>query len=447
MQPDPKDQLPIDGVPSGELPPKVPADRQPASPAAPPPLSSPPLLSAPKPAGNAVSVRRLLSGLLSVCLAVYLADAVLSLVVQSLVLILGIRPLTGICGVISLLALLLGLIVYGLMGLTPMIPKRWFLPVALFGPVGVLAFIPVAIYAHEWLEEASWLLALCQFALGLFIVCRLQGGWRLRWPLVAEKRLGLQSFSWGNLAAFLLVNLFVLLPAVTAYLASCAALAVHHSTEGFLTLRPAGLSVQVRKYVRNDGKTVLLVPMAHIGEADFYRKLSASFPTNSVVLMEGVTDVKNLLTNSISYKRVATTLGLSEQQNEFKPVEAEIVRADVDVSQFTTNTIGLLNLVMLIHAKGLTAETVSALLRFSAPPQVEAQVLDDILRKRNERVLREIDYRLSDAKPIIVPWGVAHMPGIAAGITASGFHVAEAQDYTVIRFHFGKVAKGSRRNP
>jgi hypothetical protein len=378
----------------------------------------------------------MLAGVLSVCLALYLADALLSLLGQSLTLLFGIRALTTVGALVSVLALLLGLVVYGLMGLTPMVPKSLFLPVALFNPAAVLVFIPVVIYAHHWIELASWIIALCQLVVGLAILRRLQGGLRLRWPLVKESRLGARPFGWLNLSAFLLVNLFVLLPAAVAYLACCAALAIQHSTAGFLALRPAGFTVQVRKYVRNDGKTVLLVPMAHIGEADFYRKLSRSFPTNSVVLMEGVTDDKNLLTNRISYKRMAATLGLSEQQREFKPVEVEMVSADVDVSQFTSNTIGLLNLVMLVHARGLTAETVSALVGFTAPPHLEEQVLDDLVRKRNEHVLQVLHDKLPGPNPLVVPWGVAHMPGIAEGITASGFHLAEAQDYRVIRFHF-----------
>jgi hypothetical protein len=380
-----------------------------------------------------------------VCLALYLVDALLSVASQTLTLALGVRALTGICGLVSVLVLLAGLMVYALMGITPMIPKRLFLPVALFSPFAMLAFIPIVIYAYRWMEQANWVIALCQLALGLIILGLLQGGFRWRWPLVPEKRLGPRAFSWMNLCGFLLVNLFVLLPAVTAYLGFSAAVAVHRATAGFLALRPSGFMVQVRKYVRDDGRTVLLVPMAHVGEAEFYHQLSRSFPTNSVVLMEGVTDDQQLLTNRISYKRVAATLGLSEQQREFKPVAVEMVRADVDVSQFTPSTIGLLNLIMLIHGKGLTTETISALLGFSPPPHLEDQVWDDILRKRNERVLEEIHDRLGETKPIVVPWGVAHMPGIAVGITASGFRVAETQEYPVIRFHPGRASGAAER--
>ncbi len=55
--------------------------------------------------------------------------------------------------------------------------------------------------------------------------------------------------------------------------------------------------------------------------------------------MEGVTDEKHLLTNRISYKRMAAALGLTEQKKEFKPDREQTVNADVDIARFNTNTI------------------------------------------------------------------------------------------------------------
>ena len=127
-----------------------------------------------------------------------------------------------------------------------------------------------------------------------------------------------------------LVNAVILLPAVAAYLFVCATLAVGHFSEGFVALHPGGLSVQVRQYVRNDGKSVHLYPMAHVADRNFYQTISQSFPTNAIVLMEGVTDHQHLLTNHIAYTKMAATLGLSEQQKEFKPSEEQMERADVD---------------------------------------------------------------------------------------------------------------------
>jgi hypothetical protein len=341
-----------------------------------------------------------------------------------------------------LFAMLMALLVYALMGVTPMIPKRLFLPLTLSYPLAALAVVPFVIYAYGRLQEVAWAISVCQVIFGLGILYLVQGGFEFRWPLVPETQLAARRFSWRNLSVFLLVNLFVLLPAVIIYLALGAALAVGHFSEGFLALRPGGLTVQVRKYVRSDGKTIQLFPMSHIGESAFYLRVSQAFPSNSIILMEGVTDRRNLLTNEISYKRMATAVGLTEQAEEFSPTQGEIVPADVDVEQFTTSTIGFLNLVMLIHAKGLNAETVLKLMRFSPPPHYEEQLLDDLLRKRNQHLLEELHTRLSQTEHIIVPWGVAHMPGIAAEIQKAGFRLDETQEYVAIRFRSaGKETK------
>ena len=381
----------------------------------------------------------LISILLNLCLGLFLVCGAVSLVDDSLALLFGLHLLTVISGILSFFALLVAVLVYGLMGLTPIIPKRVFLPVTLFYVAGVLAVFPALIYCNDWVHRSlqmDWAISFCQVIFGLGILYWLRGGLKFRWPIVEDKHLGARRFSWLNLSVFMLVNVFVLLPAIVVYLFLCAALAADHFSEGFMALRPSGLTVQVRKYVRNDGKTIQLFPMQHVAEADFYRKVSQSFLTNSIILMEGVTDDRNLLTNGISYKRMAHSLGLTEQREEFKPIHGELVMADVDVDQFTTNTIELLNLVMLIHSKGVNADTIMKLVQYSPPPHLEEQLLDDLLKKRNRHLLKEIYARLPQSENIIVPWGVAHMPEIANEIQKSGFRLDDTQKYFVIRFHY-----------
>jgi hypothetical protein len=217
---------------------------------------------------------------------------------------------------------------------------------------------------------------------------------------------------------------------------------VDHFSDSFMALRSGGFTVQVRTYVRADGKSIELVPMSHIGEPEFYRELSRSFSTNALILMEGVTDNRDLLTNKITYHRVATSLGLAEQQREFKPRRERMVRADVDVDEFAPSTIDLLNVAMLIHTRGLTSETLAPLTQYSPPPHFEEQLVEDLLRKRNRRLLEEIHSRLLQEQNLIVPWGVAHMPEIAQEIQKSGFGLAETREYTAIRFggNGGKTA-------
>jgi hypothetical protein len=428
--------------------PPFPNNPKPESVAPPLPASEPPVIAAPpRPAAaslppplphsnrNSLSSRDLLAILLSLCLGLFLADGVISLVDESLIFFFDLHLLSIVRGLVFFFAVLTAIVIYGLMGLTPMIPKRLFLPLTLFIPVGELLLVPFSIYAHSRIQQAAWGLSVCQVILGLSILYWVRGGFKFRWPLVPEDQLGVRRFSWRNLSVFIVINVFLLLPVVVVYLLVCAALAVDHFTDGFMALRPGGVTVQVRKYVRNDGKTIQLFPMAHVADAAFYQKVSQSFPTNSIILLEGVTDNKNLLTNHITYKRMATALGLGEQHEDFKPGQGELVRADVDVDQFASSTIGLLNVVMLLHAKGVTLETVLKLIQYSEPPGVQEQLMDDLLKKRNKHLLEEIQARLSQSENIIVPWGAAHMPEIAKEIQKSGFRLDESKEYVVIRFH------------
>jgi hypothetical protein len=382
--------------------------------------------------------QHLVAVVLSLGLGLFLADAVISAVDDTFILYFNVHVLAGLRSIVGFFTVILGLVIYALMGITPMIPKRKFLLVALFSPLAALAALPFWIYFSGRIQIVIWAISVFQVLLGLTILGLVQGGFKFRMPLVPEGRLNAAGFSWLNLGGFVLLNALVLLPAVALYLFFCSSLAVGHFSEGFVALHRNGLSVQARKYVRSDGKSVHLYPMAHVADRNFYQTISQSFPTNSVILMEGVTDHEHLLTNHISYKRMAATFGLSEQQKEFKPSEEQMERADVDVKEFTPNTIGFLNLVMRIHSSGLNAASLMELMSFSPPPGFEKQLFDDLLRKRNRHLLDEMQRRLPETDNVVVPWGAAHMPEIAREIQKDGFRLEDSRDYTVIRFGSGQ---------
>jgi len=380
-------------------------------------------------------MKNLVAILLSLCLALFLVDAVVSLLDDSLILFFGLHIFSLVRGLVAIFGALMALGVYGLIGLTPMVPKRLFLPIPLFHLALILVSFPFAIYCYGQLQQLAVGVSACQVIVGLGILYWSQGGFKLRWPLVPESRLGIRRFSWWNLSVFTLVNVFVLLPAVIVYFFFCAGMAVNHFSDGFMALHPGGITVQARKYVRSDGKAIQLFPMSHVADADFYEKVLQALPTNSIILMEGVTDEKNLLTNGISYERMADALGLAEQKKKFSPCTGEIVHADVDVDQFSPDTIACLNLVMLVHSKGLNPKNLQQLLQYSPSPQTVKLLVDDLLTRRNQHLADEIQSHLSQSENIIVPWGIAHMPGIAKEIEMSGFHLDETQEYMLIRFH------------
>jgi len=387
-----------------------------------------------KAGGGFWRARHLVAVLLSLGLGLFLADALISALDDTFIVLFNTHFLAGLRGLVGLFSVLIGIGIYALMGITPMIPKRKFILVALFNLIAALAVLPFWIYLHDRIQWVAWAISLIQLVCAVTILCVVQGGLRFRMPLVSEEQLNPRGFSWLNLGGFVVVNAVVLLPLVAIYLFFCASQAVGHFSDGFVALHPGGLSVQVRKYAREDGKSVLLYPMAHVADRNFYQTISQSFPTNSVVLMEGVTDREHLLTNHITYKRMAATLGLSEQQKEFKPSDEQVERADVDVKEFTSTTIGFLNLVMRIHSQGLNAVTLMQLMSFSPPPGFEKELFDDLLRKRNRRLLSEVKARLPETESIVVPWGAAHMPEIAREIQKDGFQLKESRDYSVIRF-------------
>jgi hypothetical protein len=110
----------------------------------PPPDSVPPLLS-PESKHKSGSRRQFFAILLSLCLALFLIDAVVSLVDDSLILFFGLHVFSVIRGLVAILALLMAVGLYGLMGLTPMVPKHLFLPIPLFCLVVMLAVFPIMI--------------------------------------------------------------------------------------------------------------------------------------------------------------------------------------------------------------------------------------------------------------------------------------------------------------
>ena len=119
----------------------------------------PPLITEPPPLlpdkSNRKSTRHVISVLLSLCLAVFLADGVVSLVDDSFVLFFGVHSFSLLRGLVSVAGLFVGLGVYGLIGLTPMVPKRLFLPIPIFFLASMLALFTLAIYWRHHIEQIA----------------------------------------------------------------------------------------------------------------------------------------------------------------------------------------------------------------------------------------------------------------------------------------------------
>ncbi len=381
-----------------------------------------------------MSLKKFISVVLGWCLGLFLADGVLSTLDDTINHQWDLRILSGVRGVVFLLSAVATLATYLLMGLTPMIPKRFFVPITLFGPFVWLVAIPPSIYYFDHISQLTWGISIGQLLLGLGVLARIRSGCGLSGPFIPDGRIGNRGFSLLNSFGFGAANLFLLAPCCAAYLAWCASLAVTHFTGGFLELSANKLSAVAKQYDRADGKTILLVPMMHIGEPSFYSQITASFPTNATVLMEGVTDRKKLLKHDLSYKRVASSLGLAEQKEAFEPTRGRLRPADVDVEQFSEMSIVFLNLATRAHSEGLTPELILEWLRQSQNPSLAKHLMDDLLTLRNDHLLKEIQSELSGSDKVVVPWGAAHMRGLSEGIIKAGFRETSTKDYPVLHY-------------
>ena len=377
-------------------------------------------------------LRAALAAFLNLALVLFIANAVVSLTSNSLILFLKNDVLAGVAALSGAVSTLTAFVIYGLMAMTPMVPKRVFLPLTLFGPVAALVAVPVMIYGFRYGSWITWGIALAQFLLCMAILLRLRRPWKSCWPLLTADQLATVAFRWRNLIGFVAAHVFVVVPGVMVYLLVCGSLAVSHFTDGFVSLRPGGVTMQARKYLREDGKTVELVAMSHIGEPEFYQALATSFPPTATVLLEGVSDQRKLVTEPVGYTKTAKDLGLAEQQEVFKP-QGELIPADVDLSEFSKTTRDYLRKMMVIHAKGFNAETLPLLMQ-PASEELPQQLFHDLLTRRNEHLLKVLQDQLQTSDHIIVPWGAAHMPGISAGVIGAGFRLQTTKEYLAIRF-------------
>ncbi len=373
-----------------------------------------------------------MAAFLNFALGVFVASVAVSLASDSLILFLKNDAFAGVAGFLAVPSLLTMLVVYGLMAVTPLVPKRIFLPLTWSGPAAALMAMPAMIYGFHHSAWIAWGSSLGQFLLCLVILHGRRGSWGVRWPLLAVSQLGNNAFRWQNSIGFVAVHLLMVLPAVIGYLLVCGSLAVNHFTDGFVSLRPRGVTMQVRKYSREDGKTVELIAMSHIGEPEFYHSLAATFPPTATVLMEGVSDAGKLMPEKVGYTKTAKDLGLAEQHEAFKP-QGDLISADVDIGQFSKVTLDCLKRTMVIHAKGLNAETLPLLIQPS-PVDLPQRLFDDLLTRRNEHLLVVLRDRLLTSDHVIIPWGAAHMPGISAGVLKAGFRLQNTQESMAIRF-------------
>ena len=376
----------------------------------------------------------------------FLADGLLSLADESFF---GGAPsfLSGVRVSLSLFAIFASLVAAFLVAFTPRAPKRVLVPLILFTWWGGVAQGFPLVFLK--VPQVMLWVSLLQVALAalLFVFFHSQE----RWLFAAKDRPG---FSWRH--ALLAVPVAAVLFVVCVVVAIFTGLAGELETVsgGYVKLRPDGIYLLERRFQAGD-REVHLAGMMHIAEEEFYTDLlpSADPAVPSVVLVEGVTDNRNLLGDQgLSYSRLASMLKISSQEDsvfmervaaglrrnrehvpgreknsepEYREAGAmDFVHADVDVDTFHPKTIAFVVTVMGLFQSDNWASFLKKFQESSGPLNDESaqeQVIQDILHSRNDHLVGEIRASLKDYRRVIIPWGALHLTGVESWLRAQHF--------------------------
>ena len=384
-------------------------------------------------------------------LLAFAADAAVSLVDELWFAAAGISPLTEVRNTLALFVIVFSLLMIFVVTFVPPLPKIVFVPLiaaALWFAVGAPPFV-----AMTGDRTVSLFLSIVQLAIATtaFLVVQLRAGRAfLAAHLLPRKR---QLFLRVAFASLIVV---ALIPVALAGLGAWALVAAaEQQTDGYL--RFTWSEIQARETVmRKDAKAVHLVATAHIAEGSFYEAIYESIPPHAVILAEGITDTKGLLGGDGSRAEAATFLGLETQdvfENLLGPVVSEddakaparpdatakpktrpdVVRADIDVSEFSEPTLRCLREDVLIGDKGLDSGAAEK----PTPQCSEADrkiFWDEILYTRNNKLMKTFDALSAKYDVFVVPWGALHMPDLQLAFEERGFKAERSRMLTLARY-------------
>jgi len=371
----------------------------------------------------------------------YALDAALSSLEEAVRLATGsahLGPLRNLVAEIVVVAAVLGL---PLLALTPKLPPSVFLPLMLSTLWFLIGAPPVA----SLISGESYGLVFCSVQLGfaaaaLMRIRSLNGG--VGW-LFREKLFDGPLFSPRYALVFATSLVVFSVPVGLLSLAYVATSEIETQTAGFVIFDADGVALSDRRYVLGK-QEIRLVGMMHLGEPDAYRDIFTSFSSESTVLLaEGVSDVDGLMNDPLSYEGVARTLGLEQQQyvteylsgnpDETPPRWPEVRHADLDVSDFSPETVEALERIGRVWASDSPIPAfVKLILRAGEEPELWSSLAEDVLNLRNEHLVAAIDSSLGEYERIVVPWGALHLPAIEDAVRERGFEQISSEHHRLI---------------
>lgn len=397
-------------------------------------------------------------------LILFLADGGFSLVDELVPLLTPLEPFTAFRLFLAANVIVMAAVLYVCLGIDRRLPKKLFLP-----PIIFAFFIPLSTWlfpALAGMQLYGLLAAAAQVVLGMLPLyyLRIDGLRSLTMPPELFDR---PFFSIRNTLIFSMVNVLVVPLALLLFGLSAADSYMAEHTAGFMHLDPGGLRMTERVY-RRDNKTIRLAAMIHVGDRNYYEDLAKSITSGrTIVLAEGVSDQGNLLRNSIDYGKVAGFLGLTSQRDmrfrgrlieadeldaprtaaegaEQPAGQADIFRADMDAGDFRPPTILLLNAVgkqmQENHSAAKSFLALNSWGKKNITPEMSEIIMDDILHRRNMKLIAHLEKALDRYDTVVIPWGALHMKEVEAEVLKRGFALQEERQRVSI--DFGKLLSG-----
>jgi hypothetical protein len=387
-------------------------------------------------------------------LILFLADGGFSLIDELVTLLTPLAPFTALRSLLAGTVIVMSVPLYISLGIDRRLPKRVFLPLILFvfcSLISTWLFPTIA-----GIRIYGLLLSAGQVALGMLPLCFFRKG-DARSLTMPPEMFTAPFFSARNSLYFGAVSLLIVPLSLAMLVLSVADAYMAEYTSGFMHLAPGGLQMTERVYTQGN-RTVRLAAMIHVGDRDYYDGVfGTALPGKVIVLAEGVSDDDHLLRSGVDYGKMAGYLGLTSQKEihfQGRVVEEEelesprlnsrgtgavdILRADVDVSDFRPPTILLLNALgkQLQDSPSFTGGVMSinSWVKKNITPEMSEIIIDDILHRRNLEVVRLLEKAFGRYDTVVIPWGALHMKEIEAEILKRGFVLQEEQERVCIDF-------------
>lgn len=387
----------------------------------------------------------------NIFLILFLNDAIVGIVAFLFAATPGWEWLSGLHDFAGRMTLFFGVAVYFGFAFNRHLPKRVLIPPLLFLCWQLIDFWPLT--KGFDVEPASYML-IGQLFLALLVLQQNLKLNRKSWLLVTEQFSG-PDFSGRRFVLFSLLAVPLVPLLLLLFGFATVSNLIDEQAAGFMRLRPNGLYM-VEKVYQRGAKEVRLSSMIHVGQQNYFDSLNQTLRgQQAVLLLEGVSDRTGRLTGDFSYQKLAGLLGLSTQEwmliegrqidvesldhlADKQPGVSDLLPADIDLAEFDRRTIRLLNALAhyVLEADSLAdgLREFNQWTRENTNAKTHQVVMNDLVVKRNRKLLGYLPKALNKYDTVVIPWGALHMPEIEHAVQSQGFRLLQQQERQSIDF-------------